>query len=59
MDATSRVELLYADDLFSMSPTIEELGRSVAEWRVSLLGKELKVNAAKYRVMVDSSGGNM
>ena len=30
-------ELLYADDLVRMAPTMEQLGRSVAEWRVSLL----------------------
>ena len=27
----------YADDLVLMAPTIEQLGRRVAEWRASLL----------------------
>ena len=31
----------------------------VAEWRVTLLDKGLKVNAGKSKVMVGSSGGNM
>ena len=34
-------ELLYADDLVSMAPTMEQLGRRVAEWRASLLDKGL------------------
>ena len=52
-------ELLYADDLVIMAPTMEQLGRRVAEWRASLLGKGLKVNAGKYKVMVGSSGEKM
>ena len=48
-------ELLYADDLVIMAPTMEQLGRRVAEWRASLLGKGLKVNAGKSKVMVGSS----
>ena len=32
-------ELLYADDLVIMAPTMEQLGRRVADWRTSLLGK--------------------
>ena len=40
-------ELLYADDLVLMAPTMEQLGRRVAEWRSSLLDKGLKVNAGK------------
>ena len=53
-------ELLYADDLVIMAPTMEQLGRRrVAEWRASLLDKELKVNAGKSKVMVGSSGGKM
>ena len=32
-------ELLYTDDLVLMAPTIEQLGRRVAEWRASLLDK--------------------
>ena len=35
-------ELLYADDLVIMAPTMEQLGRRTAEWRASLLGKGLK-----------------
>ena len=52
-------ELLYADDLVLMAPTMEKLGRRVAEWRASLLDEGLKVNAGKYKVMVGSSGGKM
>ena len=52
-------ELLYADDLVIMAPTMEQLGRRVTEWRDSLLGKGLKVNAGKSKVMVGSSGGKM
>ena len=36
-------ELLYADDLVIMAPTMEELGRRVADWSASMLGKGLKV----------------
>ena len=66
MDAVSRearsglpAELLYADDLILMPPTMEQLVRRVAEWRASLLDKGLKVNAGKYKVMVGSSGGKI
>ena len=52
-------ELLYADDLVLMAPTMEQLGRRVAEWRASILDKGLKVNAGKSKVMVGSSGGKM
>ena len=52
-------ELLYADDLVIMAQTMEQLGRRVADWRASLLGKGLKVNAGKSKVMVGSSGGKM
>ena len=52
-------ELLYADDLVIMAPKMEQLGRRVADWRASLLGKGLKVNAGKSKVMVGSSGGKM
>ena len=52
-------ELLYADDLEIMAPTMEQLSRRVADWRASLLGKGLKVNAGKSKVMVGSSGGKM
>ena len=53
-------ELLYADDLVIMAPTMEQLGRRVVvDWRASLLGKGLKVNAEKSKVMVGSSGGKM
>ena len=50
-------ELLYDDDLLLMAPIMEQFGRRVAEWRVSLLDKGLKVNAGK--LMVGSSGGKM
>ena len=52
-------ELLYANDLVIMAPTMEQIGRRVADWRASLLGKGLKVNAGKSKVMVGSSGGKM
>ena len=52
-------ELLYADDLVLMAPTMEQLGRRVAEWRVFLLDKGLKLNARKSKVMVGSSGGKI
>ena len=52
-------ELLYADDLVIMAPTMEQLGTLVADWRASLLGKALKVNTGKSKVMVGSSGGKM
>ena len=32
-------ESLYADDLVLMAPTMEQLGRRVADWRACLLGK--------------------
>ena len=44
---------------YKFAPTMEQLGRRVADWRASLLGKGLKVNAGKYKVMVGSSGGKM
>ena len=50
-------ELLYVDDLVIMAPTMEPIGRRVADWRASLLGKGLKVNAVNSKVMVGSSGG--
>ena len=40
-----------------MAVAIEQFGRSVAEWRVSLLDKGLKVNPGNSKVMVGSSGG--
>ena len=52
-------ELLYADDLVIMAPTMEQLGRRMADWSASLLGKGLKVNAGNSNVMVGSSGGKM
>ena len=42
-----------------MAPTMEQLGRRVADWRASLFGKGLKVNTGKSKVMVGSSGGKM
>ena len=52
-------ELLYANDLVIMTSTMERLGRRVADCRASLLGKGLKVNAGKSKVMVGSSGGKV
>ena len=61
MDARSGLpsQLLYADDLVIMAPTMEQLGRRVDDWRASMLGKGLKVNAGKSKMMVGSSGGKM
>ena len=42
-----------------MAPTMEQLGRRVADWRASLLGKGFKVNAGNSEVMAGSSGGKM
>ena len=36
-----------------------QLGRRVTDWSASLLGKGLKVNAGKSKVMVGGSGGKM
>ena len=52
-------ELLYADDLVLMAPTMDQLGRRVAEWRASLLAKGLYVNAGNSKIIVGSSGGKM
>ena len=52
-------ELLYADDLVLMAPTMEQLGRRVAEWRPSLLDKGLKVNEGESHDNVGSSGGKI
>ena len=52
-------ELLYAYDLVLMAPTTEQPGRRVAEWRVILLDKGLKVNAEASKVSVGNSGGKM
>ena len=38
-------ELLYADNLVFMAPTMVPLGKHIAEWRASHLDKGLKVNA--------------
>ena len=45
-------ELLYADDLVLMTPTMEQLGRRVAEWRASLLvcGKGVRENSVQCTV---------
>ena len=53
------VELLHADDLVPMAPTMKQPGRCVSEWRSNLLDKGLKVNAGKVKVMIVSSGGKM
>ena len=48
-------ELLYADDLVLMAPTMEQRGKRVVELRASLLDKGLKVSTGKSKVMVGSS----
>ena len=52
-------DLLYADELVRMAPTMEYLGRRVAKWRASLLDKGLNVNVGKSKIMVSSSGEKM
>ena len=42
-----------------MASTMEQHGRRVAEWRVSILEKGLNVNLGRSKVMVGSSGGKM
>ena len=42
-----------------MAPTMEQPDRRVAEWRVSILDKGLRVNSGRSKVMVGSSGGKM
>ena len=42
-----------------MAPSMEQLGRHVIEWRASILGKGLKVNAGNTKLMVGISGGKM
>ena len=51
-------ELLYADDLVIMARIMEHLGKRVAEWRIILIDKGLKVIAGKSKVMVDSNARN-
>ena len=50
-------QFLYADELLLMAPTMEQLGRHVAECRASIIDKTLKVNTGNIKVMVGSSGG--
>ena len=57
--STLHSELLYADGLVIMAPSMKQLGRRVAEWRASLLDRGLKVNAGKSKVRVRSSGRRM
>ena len=48
--STSRVSCcMLIDDLVLMAPTMEQLGKRVAEWRSSLLDKGLKVNTGKLK----------
>ena len=42
-----------------MAPTMEQLGRRVAEWRAILFDKELKVKTGKSKVMLGNSSGKM
>ena len=48
---------MYAEYLVLMAPTMDQLGRRVAEWEASLLDKGLNVNAGNTKVMGGSSGG--
>ena len=50
---------MYADDLVHMAQTTEQLRRRVAEWRVIILDKGMKLNSRKSKVMVGSSGWKM
>ena len=40
-------ELLCADDLVIMAPSMEQLGSGVADWRASLLGKRIEGECGK------------
>ena len=40
-------ELLYADDFDLMAPTMDKLGRRVAEWRAILLDKGVEGECRK------------
>ena len=51
--------MLYADDLVIMPLAMEQLGRRVADWRASLRGKGLKMNAGMSKVVVGSNGGKI
>ena len=55
-------ELLNANDLVLMSPTMEQLGRRVTDWIASFFDKGVKVNIQgswMYKVMVGGSGRKM
>ena len=43
-------ELLYADELVHMVPTLEQLGRRVADWTVNFIYKGMKVYAGKSKL---------
>ena len=49
-------QLLYADNLVRMAPTVEDLGGHVIECRANLLGKGPKMNAEKSKVIDGRSG---
>ena len=49
-------ELLHADDLVRMAPTMEKIDRRVTKCRASLLDKAINVLAEKSKVTVGSSG---
>ena len=40
-------KILYEDDLFVMSDSIEGIGREFANWKYSLESKSLKINNRK------------
>ena len=44
-------ELLYADDLVVMAGTIEELEAQLNHWKSALVGKGLKVNLGKTKIL--------
>ena len=48
-------ELLYADDLVLIAETMEELVGKFEKWKTGLEDKGLRVNAAKTKVMINSS----
>ena len=49
-------ELLYADDIFLISETIQGLKDNFLKWREAFEGKGLKVNLGKTKMLLESKG---
>ena len=52
-------EILYVDDLVSMSESWEDLRERFQKWRRVLEGKGLKVNVGKTKMMVSGMEGEI